>query len=176
MDEVWKALPIEAGIESVHESQWEVKEPAFVSNSYVDWEIIRDLRDAVMPSFEKKRTAGLIGSSLDAKIYLNTNNTELLGVLKKYFEDLRRIFIVSQVCWLDDTREEIEEIAFTLSPKVKNAQLNEARVSISVERADGNKCERCWNYSVQVGNFADHPTLCERCVEVIGFSPSGRLT
>jgi isoleucyl-tRNA synthetase len=38
---------------------------------------------------------------------------------------------------------------------------------VDVTRADGNKCERCWNYRAAVGTFADHPTLCERCVEAI---------
>jgi isoleucyl-tRNA synthetase len=33
-----------------------------------------------------------------------------------------------------------------------------------VHRADGAKCERCWNYSTHVGENADYPTVCERCV------------
>lgn len=38
---------------------------------------------------------------------------------------------------------------------------------IGVARADGAKCERCWNYSTQVGSFVDHPTLCARCYSVL---------
>jgi isoleucyl-tRNA synthetase len=38
---------------------------------------------------------------------------------------------------------------------------------ISVERAQGIKCERCWNYRSAVGTFPEHPTLCDRCVEAI---------
>ena len=34
--------------------------------------------------------------------------------------------------------------------------------------ADGSKCERCWNYSVRVGEFEKYPTVCERCIEALG--------
>jgi len=39
--------------------------------------------------------------------------------------------------------------------------------SIEIKRADGAKCERCWNYSTHVGESADYPTLCERCVAAL---------
>ena len=38
---------------------------------------------------------------------------------------------------------------------------------IAVHRADGSKCERCWNYSVRVGEDPDFPSLCERCVAAL---------
>ncbi len=38
---------------------------------------------------------------------------------------------------------------------------------IRAERAHGRKCERCWNYSTHVGEYADYPTLCERCLAAI---------
>lgn len=46
------------------------------------------------------------------------------------------------------------------------------RVWIGVSRADGSKCERCWNYSPQVGSFTEHPTLCARCFNVVGIQPT----
>lgn len=42
------------------------------------------------------------------------------------------------------------------------------RVWIGVSRAEGHKCERCWNFSPQVGSFPEHPTLCGRCYNVVG--------
>lgn len=42
-----------------------------------------------------------------------------------------------------------------------------SKVWIGVSRAEGSKCERCWNYSLQVGNFSEHPTLCGRCYGVV---------
>lgn len=50
------------------------------------------------------------------------------------------------------------------------------RIWIGVSRAIGTKCERCWNYSPKVGSFVDHPTLCERCYDVIeGPLPVGAM-
>jgi isoleucyl-tRNA synthetase len=40
-------------------------------------------------------------------------------------------------------------------------------LSIKIERADGKKCERCWNYSTHVGENARYPTVCERCTEAL---------
>jgi isoleucyl-tRNA synthetase len=40
-------------------------------------------------------------------------------------------------------------------------------LQIRIERAKGAKCERCWNYSTHVGESADYPTLCERCVAAL---------
>jgi isoleucyl-tRNA synthetase len=40
-------------------------------------------------------------------------------------------------------------------------------MAIKVAKAPGQKCERCWNYSTQVGEDAAYPTLCERCSPVV---------
>jgi isoleucyl-tRNA synthetase len=40
-------------------------------------------------------------------------------------------------------------------------------LTVDVQRADGTKCERCWNYSTHVGENAVYPTICERCVKAI---------
>jgi isoleucyl-tRNA synthetase len=40
-------------------------------------------------------------------------------------------------------------------------------LNVRVLRADGAKCERCWNYSTHVGENADYPTVCERCVKAL---------
>ena len=41
------------------------------------------------------------------------------------------------------------------------------KTSIVVEKADGEKCERCWSYSETVGQNEKHPTLCARCAEIV---------
>lgn len=43
---------------------------------------------------------------------------------------------------------------------------------VGVARADGAKCERCWNYSPAVGTLQGHHGLCERCYEVIDSYPA----
>ena len=38
---------------------------------------------------------------------------------------------------------------------------------ISVFKAPGAKCNRCWIYCTTVGTNADHPTICNRCAETV---------
>jgi len=37
----------------------------------------------------------------------------------------------------------------------------------SVSKADGQKCERCWHWEMDIGKNAEHPTICGRCVEAV---------
>ncbi|HUR97789.1 MAG TPA: zinc finger domain-containing protein, partial [Pyrinomonadaceae bacterium] len=93
---------------------------------------------------EEARNAKEIGSSLDAKVLLTVDG-ETTRFLLDYFEQLRYIFIVSQV--------EVHE--------------GDA-LKVEILKADGAKCERCWNYSVRVGEFEKYPTVCERCAGALG--------
>ena len=97
----------------------------------------------MLKALEEARNEKQIGSSLDAKVVLTTD-AETTRFLLDYFDQLRYIFIVSQV--------EVHEGEAT---------------SVEIVKADGAKCERCWNYSTRVGEFAEFPTVCERCFEVL---------
>ena len=80
-----------------------------------------------------------------------TASGKLGALLRKYAAQLPALFIISQV-------------------EVEDAPANGADASelkIRARRADGKKCERCWNYSTHVGESADYPTLCERCVAAL---------
>jgi isoleucyl-tRNA synthetase len=70
-------------------------------------------------------------------------------LLEQYREELRYLFIVSQV-------------SLTILEESDSEELR-----VAVERAEGEKCERCWNYSVRVGEFTRYPSACERCVEAL---------
>jgi isoleucyl-tRNA synthetase len=74
----------------------------------------------------------------------------VFSVLSRYADRLRYLFIVSAV---------------TLLPgKSGNGT---GAVSVQVSKAEGRKCERCWNYSTRVGEDANYPTVCERCSAVL---------
>jgi isoleucyl-tRNA synthetase len=107
------------------------------------WERIFAIRDEVLKALEEARGEKQIGSSLDAKVILRTD-AGTTRFLLDYFEQLRYIFIVSQV-------EVHESDAF----------------GVEIHKADGAKCERCWNYSVRVGEFEKYPTVCERCIDAL---------
>jgi len=96
---------------------------------------------------EEARVAKVIGSSLEAQVTLKASG-EIAGLLRRYESELRYLFIVSQAT-------------------VQDEENSSAGVSVQIARAAGQKCERCWNYSVQVGESARYPTVCERCVPAL---------
>ncbi|MBI3306895.1 MAG: isoleucine--tRNA ligase [Candidatus Omnitrophica bacterium] len=165
-EEVWKAFSIKEGIGSVHENVWESAQKKD-AGLFGDWSVLRELRDQVTPFLEKKRNTGLIGSSLDAKVYLKTEQPELRRVIENAlkaigpdYTDMARVLIVSQVEWMKDDRPDQESITYSSNGK-------EIKIILSVEKADGLKCVRCWNYSKRVGQDAEHPGLCGKCIEAI---------
>jgi isoleucyl-tRNA synthetase len=95
----------------------------------------------------------LINSGLEAKVLLNAD-LELKAKLKHYLPLLPSLFIVSQVELLSAGAGEFR------SEVVPGLE-------VSVQRADGKKCDRCWNYSTHVGENPRYPTVCERCSEAI---------
>lgn len=61
----------------------------------------------------------------------------------------------------------LEEEVTASIPYTGECEINGKKVWVGVSRADGSKCERCWNYMPQVGSFEEHPTLCGRCYNVL---------
>ena len=95
-----------------------------------------------MRTLEEARVAKLIGGSLEAAVDI-TASGKTHELVSSYGDNLRFVFIVSQVLLI---------------------KADSGDLSIKVRRADGEKCERCWNYSTHVGESAKYPTVCERCV------------
>jgi len=149
-EEVWQYLSGREGkAESVHLTVFpEIK------NEYLDeglnerWERIWEIRSVVMKALEEARKEKKIGLSLDAQVHLHLPEKEY-QFLKPYEKELKSIFIVSSV---------------TLRP-VESRE--EKGVRTEVLRADGEKCDRCWNYDVSVGKDPEHPIACGRCVEAL---------
>ena len=115
-----------------------------------DWDRLRSVRDEVLKALEEARNAKLIGTGLEAQVLLTASDS-LYTLLKSYEEQLRYLFIVSAV----ETRPAASPNGATGSVKVE------------VKKADGQKCERCWNYSTHVGEDKTYPTVCERCSAVL---------
>ncbi|WP_456275566.1 isoleucine--tRNA ligase [Bacillus sp. AK128] len=118
------------------------------------WDQFMSLRDDVLKALEVARNEKLIGKSLTAKLTLFTNeqSSALLGSIK---EDLKQLFIVSDVK-LGGSVEEAPEQAQTFE-----------NVSILIEVAEGETCDRCWIVTPTVGQNDSHPSLCSRCADVI---------
>jgi isoleucyl-tRNA synthetase len=141
-DEAWENLPGERAA-SVHIAEFPSAEIADSSALLSSWERLFVIRDVVLKALEDARNDKRIGSSLEANVVL-TADRETTRFLLDYYPELRYIFIVSQV--------EVHE--------------GDA-LEVEIRKADGKKCERCWNYSVRVGEFARYPTVCERCIAAL---------
>ncbi|HUN63824.1 MAG TPA: isoleucine--tRNA ligase [Candidatus Sulfotelmatobacter sp.] len=157
-EEIWKYFPKAAGEpDSVHMALFpsEAELRTGLSGGKVDtWELLGRVRSEVLKALEAARNEKkLINSGLEAKVLLNAD-LELKAKLKHYLAQLPGLFIVSQV-----------ELINAGSGEFKAETV--PSLEVTVQRADGKKCERCWNYSVHVGENPRYPTICERCSEAI---------
>ena len=147
-DEIWENLP--AGKDraaSVHLAVLPAEADTQASQELrKNWERLFEIRDRVLQALEDARNSKVIGSSLEARVELAASG-ETLELLTRYRQELRYVFIVSQVDVTDA------------------GQASDLTVRVSL--AEGPKCERCWNYSTRVGESNRYPTVCERCVEAL---------
>ena len=112
------------------------------------WNKIIELKDVVAKELELERANKTIGNSLDAKVTLYADGEEY-NFLMSNKELLQEVFIVSELAIEKNERREAD------------------KVGVKVEKADGEKCERCWTYSKTVGEDKEYSTLCHRCSEVM---------
>jgi len=120
------------------------------------WKRLLVLREEVCRMLEDKRQSGLIGSSLEAKVVFYGEES-WQKFLRSFGDDLKFIFITSQV--------EIKELDEAPSGAEGNAQL--PGIKIDIQKADGQKCLRCWNWDLGVGRNEKHPQLCPRCAKIV---------
>jgi isoleucyl-tRNA synthetase len=147
-EEVWKYIPQEPGkAESIHLASFPEVRSEYLDDALSErWERIWEIRAIVTKALEEARKEKKIGLSLDAQVHLYLPE-KAFPFLECYEKDLRSIFIVSSV---------------TL-----HLAKDEKELRAEVLRAEGKKCERCWNYEVSVGHHPEHQAICERCVEAI---------
>jgi len=155
-EEIWKYLPkTKSDPESVHMSEFPdatALQTGMEAKSSAEWERLYKFRSDVLQDLERARSRKSINASLEAKLRLRSKGP-LLELLRKRARDLPGLFIVSQVEALP-----FDGPVLTDDPEAFH---------IEILRADGAKCERCWNYSTHVGENKRYPTICERCTEAL---------
>jgi len=146
-EEAWEAMPDYPGKEeSIHLCTFpEEKEAWLTEDKLKKVERVLQIRTEVQKELEKARETKLVGNSLEAQLIIESS-PEDFDLLAEFRSDLATIFIVSAV-------------------RVEPSASSELK--IRVERAEGKKCERCWNYSTSVGQNSDYPQVCARCLEVL---------
>ncbi len=116
---------------------------------------LETLRPHVLKALEDSRREEVIGSSLEARIIFRTSSDRDAENLNTLAAILPQVFIVSQV-----EVERVEHVSQGVHEEFP-------KTAIIIQKAYGNKCVRCWNYSPQVGQSREHPELCERCLPVV---------
>jgi isoleucyl-tRNA synthetase len=152
-DEIWQRLPGEREA-SVHLAAFPETISGYLDNELESrYEQLQKVRSEVSKQLEKARTEKRLGQSLEAKVLLSVPE-EYENLLANYLDHLPTYFIVSQV-------ELTKEL-----PEGQEAE-NVPGLKLQILAADGEKCERCWNYVTSVGEDSQHPTICHRCAAAL---------
>ncbi|MCC5616084.1 isoleucine--tRNA ligase [Nostoc sp. CHAB 5836] len=172
-EDIWQYLPYKTPYKSVFESGWVQVEEKWRNPELAEfWQGLRQLRTDVNKVLEQARIEKLIGSSLEAKALIHIPHKQLGDAIKAFnpvkgngIDELRYLLLTSEVELLDSA-EGLQGLKYT-------AQTEDW--GIAVVKADGQKCVgkaytkciRCWNYSTHVGESAEHPLICDRCVAAL---------
>ena len=109
------------------------------------FELFFEIKNDVYKALEEARNEKIIGKSLEAKVFLNLRDEDK-ETLKPILTKLKQLFIVSDVILTPDEL-----------PKYEYCE-------VKVQKFDGERCERCWNYFNEI-DLTEH--LCPRCHEII---------
>ncbi|MDD6659042.1 MAG: isoleucine--tRNA ligase [Eubacteriales bacterium] len=153
-DEIWHSMPHDKSRNAQSPLFNEIPQPDFIeadADFIAKWERIHSVRYDVQKALELARNEKIIGKPLEAKVELFAQG-ELYDFLKSVEADLPEIFITSSV---------------TVSNGEGEVKGDVEGLSVTVSKADGEKCERCWKFSNTVGSDAEHPTLCAHCASVM---------
>jgi isoleucyl-tRNA synthetase len=154
-DEIWQYLPGERA-ESVFLTTWYqdlavLPDTAPMNQAY--WDKIQAIRTAVNKELENQRNAGAIGSPLEAdvELYAEPALKAQLDLLKN---ELRFVLITSGAA---------VQVANAALPNLVATEV--PGLWLKVTPLTFQKCERCWHRLADVGEHAEHLTLCSRCIE-----------
>ena len=155
MEEVWQFMKKPASMpESVFMMPWpECKEEYIDEALESKWDNFIEIRSEITRVLEGARRAKTIGHSLDAKVELHATG-EALAILRSVEGDLATLMIVSQAKLVEGLAGGVEATG-------------REDLKVTVQAAEGEKCERCWIYSDTVGKDAEHPTVCARCAAAL---------
>ncbi len=143
-DEAWKHVPGKT-VDSAHLLTWQPQGFRLPEAEQAVWKALFELRGLALPELEKARQAKEIGKALEAKLTF-AGSSPALAAAQPHLESLRELLNVSQL---------------EAKPPA------EAPFLITVAKAAGKKCERCWHWESDVGSHPEHPIICGRCVKAV---------
>lgn len=145
------------------EAAQKIKEVTFHQARNEQWELLLEIRDALLKAIEQQREKGLIKHPLEVKmtVYLDLSK-DAMQLLKSFFADLNNT--------LQDKKQFFQELLVisqfieSNSPEGLSESTEMPGLWTKVEHAEGEKCPRCWKWEV-----TEHPDkLCMRCQKILG--------
>ncbi|WP_455485810.1 isoleucine--tRNA ligase [Gemella sp.] len=142
-EEVYDNMPYEDA-ESVHLTDFPVKNLIDDAALEAKWDKLLEVRDDVNKALEESRNEKVIGKSLEAAVEVYSNDAEVVELLNSV-ANLNQFFIVSKVAV-----KENDGVTYDLA-------------TVKVTKAEGHRCERCWNIVDEVNEEG----LCPRCASIL---------
>ena len=156
-EEAWRSLPA-ARSGSVHAERFPETAREWLDDTLKrDWDRLLEVRREVAKALEAARARKLIGSGLEAHVRIVSAPEDVPALLAAKRALLATLFIVSVV--------DLEPVPTSGSVRYESQDI--PGLVIDVDRARGEKCERCWMRRQDVGRSPQHPALCARCVSVL---------
>ena len=152
--EIWDFMPKTEGMNRyvVFEAMPHAGQYAASEEFKAKWARLIAVRDEVKKALEIARNDKKIGASLEAAVTLYCGG-EVYDLLNSVpMDELADLMIVSRV--------ELVKGEGGAASAIEG-------LGITAGHATGDKCERCWKYTADIGSHPAHPTLCARCASVI---------
>jgi isoleucyl-tRNA synthetase len=175
-DEAWEFVPGKA-TGSVHEAVWTPNPLKPRAGQPEAWSLLFEWRDRLLPDLEKLRKDKIIGKSLEAKIAIpftgKSEQFDSLSFVMGNIPFLKELLNISQMeVWQSDSSP-VPQSAEGMFTKVEldDVYLDRDGFAVKILHADGQKCERCWHWEMDIGQNSEHPTICGRCVGAVIKTP-----
>jgi isoleucyl-tRNA synthetase len=153
-EEIWSYLPKSGEPDSVLLSTFPEPAEGFPDEALLEkWDLLLKVRSEVNRALEQARREKRIGNALESQVTIGAAG-DLLDRLKTQQAELLTLTMVSQL-----------NIQPGLPAGLESQEL--PGLTIAVERAPGDKCERCWFYLTSVGEDETQPQLCSRCRQIL---------
>lgn len=155
-EEIWSFLRREGQPESVQLLSWPVENDVYLDEALERrMDQVLQVREVVTKALEEARSRKVIGHSLAAMVTVYADD-EWYKLLQQT-PGLERMFIVSHL-----------QLAKSDQPISNGVSLeNVEGIWVTVEPAQGGKCERCWIIDTSVSTEEGQPALCSRCSTVV---------
>ncbi|WP_054112847.1 isoleucine--tRNA ligase [Marinagarivorans algicola] len=152
-DEIWQAMPGASELPIFAETWYALPDCSARALKPEVVDLLAEVKGELNKVLEQKRSDGEVGKSLEADVVLYCGD-QLRDVLSSLDDELRFVLMVSKVT--------LATKAQAAEAKAEATQLD--GLSIQVTKTTTNKCVRCWHHSDTIGQHAEHPELCTRCV------------